>query len=365
MTRAFWSVVGLVCLAGGAFGLPPGDPNSWEIEVSLFTSSAKDTQNSLGVDLLAVDGQDQSDILEPPGFPGRLSLTINPSDGLSRARDICSPVTDLRSWNLSITNLKPASLHFILFSGLDSVPAEYSVLVVDQSSGVQHDLRSAPEYLFVPTAGEIERSLELRVSNPPPNPPGELDAIGGTASANLSWQEGTDSDIVGYTVYMGTTSGIYDTSWYIGMRSDYQIDGLEYGYAYYFAVSALDRSNLEGNRSPEASIGMNLDPTPTPIPEPVMTFDTDQSGGIDYRDLFYLAGSWMYPVKLTPEGQRPVYLNVSPSLLNQFIAEWKQFRSPDTALKPVPVPTTDTDTLEALGSIRDRLLPEEEVSDGR
>lgn len=336
MVRALWSVVGLVCLLDAAFGLPPGDPSSWEIQASLFTSSAKDTQNSLGVDDVADDGLDLNDVLDPPGLPGRLCLRVEHEDGLPRARDIGLPLTSSRSWHLTATNLQAGAFHFILFSGLESIPAEYSVLLVDPTAAVQHDLHSAPQYLFLPAPGEQERSFELRVLNPPPRPPDGLSVIPGTACADLSWEGDPEPDVVGYTIYMGTASGVYDRSWYVGMQSGVQVTDLEYGSTYYFSVSALDRSNLEGELSPEAELAMQVDPTPTPIPEAVMTFDMDQNGHIDYRDLFSLANSWMYPVKLTPTGQRPVFRNVSPSLLNEFVTEWQSFRPTKTTQKPAP-----------------------------
>jgi len=61
----------------------------------------------------------------------------------------------------------------------------------------------------------------------------------------LSWTPAQESDVVGYTVYIGTGTGRYDTSMTTPSTS-FRIQGLAEGTRYFVGVSAYDNSGLEG-----------------------------------------------------------------------------------------------------------------------
>ena len=76
----------------------------------------------------------------------------------------------------------------------------------------------------------------------------------------LSWSppvindDGTDlTDLAGYMIYYGTTSGSYIYYADIGNEISYQIKDLEEGLTYYFAVAAYDTSGNESAYSNEVA----------------------------------------------------------------------------------------------------------------
>ncbi len=66
-------------------------------------------------------------------------------------------------------------------------------------------------------------------------------------SATLQWTANQESDLAGYLVYHGTTSGSYSNFQNSGMTTTYQYTNLESNKTHYFAVTAYDTS---GNESP-------------------------------------------------------------------------------------------------------------------
>ncbi|MFZ5863437.1 MAG: fibronectin type III domain-containing protein [Nitrospirota bacterium] len=83
------------------------------------------------------------------------------------------------------------------------------------------------------------------------------------ADAILSWNPNTESDLAGYTVHYGTSSGVYSSVIPVGMVTTYTVTGLGPG-TYYFAVTAQD---LVGNSSTPSNEGTKIvtDTTPPTI----------------------------------------------------------------------------------------------------
>lgn len=91
---------------------------------------------------------------------------------------------------------------------------------------------------------------------------GAADGSGGTASttASLSWDapdaniDGSPvSDVAGYRVYYGTSSGNYTSSVDIGLANAAVIESLTPGTTYYFVVTVYDTSGNESAYSSEVS----------------------------------------------------------------------------------------------------------------
>ncbi len=74
-----------------------------------------------------------------------------------------------------------------------------------------------------------------------------------TTTATLSWMPNTDSDLAGYKVYMGTSSGLYGTPVDVGNVTTYTAGNLTVGTTYYFTVTAYDQSKNESLHSSEVS----------------------------------------------------------------------------------------------------------------
>ncbi len=77
-----------------------------------------------------------------------------------------------------------------------------------------------------------------------------------TTTATLSWAPNTDSDLAGYKVYVGTSSGAYGIPLDVGNVTSYTIGNLTAGTTYYFAVTAYDQSKNESVYSSEVSKSM-------------------------------------------------------------------------------------------------------------
>ncbi len=94
-------------------------------------------------------------------------------------------------------------------------------------------------------------------------------------SVTLEWDANTEADLAGYRIYYGTSSRQYSAQIDVGLKTQFEVSGLDDGQKYYFAVTAYDQSGNESGYSDEVSttIGDSKnppDPTdPKPPTEPV------------------------------------------------------------------------------------------------
>ena len=72
-------------------------------------------------------------------------------------------------------------------------------------------------------------------------------------SVTVTWDANTEADIVGYTVFYGTQSGIYTTSRSVGNLTMWTAQDLTEGQTYYFAVQAVSGDGLTSPLSQEVS----------------------------------------------------------------------------------------------------------------
>ena len=72
-------------------------------------------------------------------------------------------------------------------------------------------------------------------------------------TAVLAWNANAESDLAGYKVYSGTSSGRYGAPVDVGKSTSYQFSNLKLGTTYYFAVTAYDVNGNESLRSSEVS----------------------------------------------------------------------------------------------------------------
>lgn len=84
------------------------------------------------------------------------------------------------------------------------------------------------------------------------------------ASLKISWNANTDSDLSGYKVYYGTTSGTYATTVNVGNATTYTIPSLSTGKTYYAAITAYDTSANESVKSSEVSAYIPVPDTTAP-----------------------------------------------------------------------------------------------------
>jgi fibronectin type 3 domain-containing protein len=98
-----------------------------------------------------------------------------------------------------------------------------------------------------------------------------------TDSATLSWTANSESDLAGYNVYQGTTSGSYGPAIDVGNTTIYTAQNLQAGLTYYFATTAYDSSGNESLPSIEVSTLISAPPTDTTSPSVTLTAPSNSS----------------------------------------------------------------------------------------
>ena len=95
-------------------------------------------------------------------------------------------------------------------------------------------------------------------------------AASGQESRTLLWDANRETDIAGYKVHLGTSSGVYSTIQDVGNVTTQVIPGLSPGTIYYCAVQAYSTAGLVSGLSPEISFA---------IPSAAMPFSEWASAG--------------------------------------------------------------------------------------
>jgi hypothetical protein len=107
-----------------------------------------------------------------------------------------------------------------------------------------------------------------------------------SAQLSLAWDANGESDIAGYSVYYGLSSGSYSSKVDVGNQTSYTIDGLQGGLTCYFAVTAYDNSGNESGYSNEVvyAVSSDSDQGYMVIPQSqlgVISVDSEETAGED------------------------------------------------------------------------------------
>ncbi|MDA8166010.1 MAG: fibronectin type III domain-containing protein [Desulfobacteraceae bacterium] len=73
------------------------------------------------------------------------------------------------------------------------------------------------------------------------------------AQVRLAWDANTETDLAGYKLHYGTTSGNYNQTVDVGNQTNFLLTGLTDGQTYYFAATAYDTAGLASGYSNEVS----------------------------------------------------------------------------------------------------------------
>lgn len=134
---------------------------------------------------------------------------------------------------------------------------------VDAGLSTEYDISSlslteGATYYFIVRAynsiGESDNSNEVSWTVPDttaPFPPTGVACQSG--SVDLQWQANTESDLAGYRVYVGTSTGSYSPFVPVGTATNYTVPTPVEGTTYYLAVTAVDDDGNESSYSAEVS----------------------------------------------------------------------------------------------------------------
>jgi len=87
------------------------------------------------------------------------------------------------------------------------------------------------------------------------------------STATVSWDANTESDLSGYTIYFGTSSGSYNENVWVRNVTSFVVSNLELNREYFFVVTASDFSGNESGFSEEVSFVSALEKPPMPTIE--------------------------------------------------------------------------------------------------
>ena len=93
------------------------------------------------------------------------------------------------------------------------------------------------------------------------------------AEVTLAWDPNKESDLAGYCIHYGTSSGVYNRQIDVGNVTRYTITNLTDGQRYYFAATAYDRNRNESALSKEVVLD------PSTANDPPSTSNPAYSGG--------------------------------------------------------------------------------------
>src|SRR4051812_16125299 len=72
-------------------------------------------------------------------------------------------------------------------------------------------------------------------------------------NVKLAWDPNHESDLAGYRVYVGITTRKYSTNYFAGNITNYTVTNLTVGTKYFFAVTAVNKADLESDYSNEVN----------------------------------------------------------------------------------------------------------------
>ena len=75
----------------------------------------------------------------------------------------------------------------------------------------------------------------------------------GPGIVKLAWDANSETDLAGYRMHVGPSSRSYDREFDVGNKTTTEVDNLEAGKTYYFAVTAYNEANQESDYSNEVS----------------------------------------------------------------------------------------------------------------
>ena len=137
----------------------------WIVDITVNNGFGTDNLNQVGIKHSAKDGYDPLDSYEPPMLPGGVSLRM-PHDDWEENNDIYTK--DIRSfteegqvWDIEVVSGDPDFNTWITFDGLESIPEDFEIFLIDKTTKTAQNLKWKPEYLFDVVSPNSVRKLRF------------------------------------------------------------------------------------------------------------------------------------------------------------------------------------------------------------
>ena len=144
---------------------------AWEINIDAQVQDARDTYNVAGAAPEARQGYDMLDRFNPPPIGEYVTLYFTHdrnragNDQERYRRDVRPVGQDPFRWDFDVqTPIRDKVT--LTFSGMDTVPAAYDILLVDETLGVEQNVRTHPEYRFTAPGPDLSKRFHLLVGTP-------------------------------------------------------------------------------------------------------------------------------------------------------------------------------------------------------
>jgi hypothetical protein len=141
------------------------EPADWAIQVIGASGGARDANNFAALHPAARAGTDEFDRVDPPSIGEFVSVAFATDDrDLALSTDARPLDGGTAAWQLRVDSRSPRRVD-LQFDGIDRVPPNLSITVVDLKTGASHDLRHS-DRIRVQTDKAGPRQLELVVGRP-------------------------------------------------------------------------------------------------------------------------------------------------------------------------------------------------------
>ena len=171
------------------------------------------------------------------------SLTFTAMEGGSNPTAQTIAITNPGTGTLNWTAGKSASWLTLTPSSGTTTTETDKITVAVNASGLTSNTYAATITVSDPAASNNAQQIPITLALTAPQ----------SGMATLTWAANSDSDLAGYKVYIGTSTGSYPLATDVGNTTTHKVGGLLSGKTYYFAVTAYSTSGSESGYSNEAS----------------------------------------------------------------------------------------------------------------
>jgi hypothetical protein len=153
--------------ANSPFDLVHADERNWLIQIKVKLNDTEDVFNFVGQKENASARYDQMDLHKAPAFGGDIRMEISHPDWEGQAQEVFT--TDIRQVNtagqfydFNVLTATASGVGNLDFAGIEKLPKDYLVYLIDKAGGTSSNLRNNPEHHFAP-ASSGKKSFRLLV----------------------------------------------------------------------------------------------------------------------------------------------------------------------------------------------------------